>query len=74
VYLGDFFFCADSRESLLEHLRIAETVFEGLEFVTNREKSVLIPHNSIEFVGLVIVSIAFTCFPFRPAFMGFNSG
>lgn len=60
VYLDDFFFCAYSRESLLEHLRIAETVLDGLGSVINREKSVLIPHHSIEFIGFVIDSIAFT--------------
>jgi hypothetical protein len=60
VYLDDFFFCADSKESLLEHLRIAESILEGLGFVINRVKSVLIPHHGIEFVGFVIDSIAFT--------------
>uniref|UniRef100_A0A914YLL5 Reverse transcriptase domain-containing protein n=1 Tax=Panagrolaimus superbus TaxID=310955 RepID=A0A914YLL5_9BILA len=56
VYLDDWLFLADTAEKLEIDLKLASKVLTALGLVINKEKSILVPQQKIEFLGLEIDS------------------
>lgn len=57
VYLDDFLFLSQSREELIRHLSIAESLLKSLGFIVNSEESIREPSRCIEFLGLILDSL-----------------
>lgn len=51
VYLVDILVMAQDPEKLKLHIRWTADLLQGLEFLLNREKSILLPSTSLEFLG-----------------------
>ena len=57
AYIDDILIIAESRNQALEHSQVLVHLLECLGFIINTEKSVLTPHQTIEFLGLTVDSI-----------------
>ena len=60
IYLDDMAIISSSRELSSQEAAIVVQILESLGFITNKEKSVLIPSQKIVFLGYVIDSVAMT--------------
>ncbi len=60
IYLDDILLMSSSKEKLKEDVLLVRTVLELVGFVVNEEKSICDPSQLIEFLGLIIDSIAMT--------------
>jgi hypothetical protein len=58
IYLDDIIFMNESREGVIADVSTAIDLLTSLGFLINWEKSVLLPSQSLEFLGLLIDSIA----------------
>ena len=58
TYIDYILVIAESRYQALEHIQILVYLLECLGFIINMEKSVLIPDQAIEFLGLTVDSIS----------------
>ena len=56
IYLDDFLIMAESISLLLKHLALVVNILRFLGFLVNEKKSVFIPSQKIEFLGIVIDS------------------
>ena len=57
AYIDDILIIAGSRNQVIEHSQALIYLLECLGFTINTEKSVLIPDQTIEFLGLTVDSI-----------------
>ena len=58
AYLDDFLIMAESKQLALQHAATTLNILEGLGFVTNYQKSLLIPSQQIEFLGYMVNSVS----------------
>ena len=57
AYLDDFLIMGETRQLALQHAATTLNLLEGLGFVANYPKSVLIPSQEIEFLGFIVNSL-----------------
>ena len=57
AYLDDFLIMGETRQLTLQHAATTLNLLEGLGFVVNYPKSVLIPSQEIEFLGFIVNSL-----------------
>ena len=57
IYLDDLLIIASSKETLNRHKQLTIALLESLGFLINYEKSMLIPTQKIQFLGLLIDSV-----------------
>lgn len=60
IYLDDMAIISSSRELSLEEAAIVIQTLESLGFIINKEKSILIPSQKIEFLGYALNSVEMT--------------
>ena len=58
AYLEDFLIMAESKQLALQHAATTLNILEGLGFVINYQKSLLIPSQQIEFLGYMVNSVS----------------
>jgi hypothetical protein len=58
IYLDDIIFMNESREGVISDVSTAIDLLTSLGFLVNGKKSVLLPSQSLEYLGLLIDSIA----------------
>ena len=58
AYLDDFLIMAESKQLALQHAATTLNILEGLGFVINYQKSLLIPSQQIEFLGYMVNSVS----------------
>ena len=58
IYIDDMLIMADSKEEASQHLEVLVHLLEALGFIINQEKSLLCPVQEIEFLGLMVDSLA----------------
>ena len=58
VYMDDMLLMAESRQKLTEHVQLTLFLLENLGFVVNSKKSILVPSQEIEFLGMIVNSIS----------------
>ena len=58
IYLDDIIFMNESREGVISDVSTAIDLLTGLGFLVNWEKSVLLPSQSLEYLGLLVDSVA----------------
>ena len=58
AYLDDFLIMAESKQLALQHAATTLNILEGLGFVINYQKSLLIPSQQIEFLGYIVNSVS----------------
>ena len=57
IYLDDLLFINDSRDGVLNDLKVAVDLLESLGFLINWEKSIVVPSQIMEYIGLVVDSV-----------------
>jgi len=57
AYIDDILILAESKGMALNYVEALVYLLECLGFVINREKSVLVPNQTIEFLGLTVDSV-----------------
>ena len=57
AYLDDFLIMGETRQLALQHAATTLNLLEGLRFVVNYSKSLLIPSQEIEFLGIIVNSL-----------------
>ncbi len=60
IYLDDILVMAESQDLVLHHAASVLNLLESLGFLVNYKKSLLVPSQQIEFLGLLIHSMALT--------------
>lgn len=60
IYLDDILVFNSCKSKLLDHMVVVKSLIESLGFVINLEKSVQIPSQSLEFLGLMIDTPSFS--------------
>jgi len=58
IYIDDMFILANSKKEASQHLEVLVFLLEALGFIINQEKSLLSPVQEIEFLGLMVDSLA----------------
>ena len=58
IYINDMLIMANSKEEASQHLEVLVHLLEALGFIINQEKSFLCPLQEIEFLGLMVDSLA----------------
>jgi hypothetical protein len=58
IYLDDVLIMASSKDLVLQHLHLVIGLFTSLGFLVNAEKSVFLPSQEIEFLGVIIDSVS----------------
>ena len=58
IYIDDMLIMVDSKEKASQHLEVLVHLLEALGFIINQEKSLLCPVQEIEFLGLMVDSLA----------------
>ena len=62
IYLDDMLIMAVSSNLAIEHTTIAVNLLTSLRFVLNKEKSVLVPTQELEFLGFLVNSVAMSLY------------
>ena len=58
IYIDDMLILANSKKEASQHLEVLVFLLEALGFIINQEKSLLSPVQEIEFLGLMVDSLA----------------
>ena len=60
IYLDDMVIVSSTREISLEEKAFVIHVLESLGFVINKEKSMLVPSQTVEALGFIIIAVEMT--------------